>query len=115
MPEYGRRTFLKQVAAGTACFAASRHNKAVAGTSKPNIVIIVADDLGWHDVGYHGSEIRTPKIDALAREGIELDRFYVCPVCSPTRAGLMTGRYPHRFGLRRTVISPLAGFRIVYG
>lgn len=72
----------------------------------PNIVVIVADDLGWNDVGYHGSQIRTPRIDALAREGVELDRFYVCPICTPTRAGLMTGRYPHRFGLRDTVIPP---------
>jgi len=75
-------------------------------TSPPNIVIVVADDLGWNDVGYHGSEIRTPRLDSLAREGVEFDRFYVCPICTPTRAGLMTGRYPHRFGLRDTVIPP---------
>jgi arylsulfatase B len=66
-------------------------------TTKPNIVILLADDLGWKDVGYHGSEIRTPNIDKLAQEGVELDRFYVAPFCCPTRAGLMTGRYPHRF------------------
>jgi arylsulfatase B len=66
---------------------------------KPNIVIIVADDLGWADVGYHGSPIRTPNIDQLATGGIELNRFYVCPVCSPTRTGLMTGRYPNRTGM----------------
>lgn len=66
---------------------------------KPNIVILLADDLGWNDVGYHGSTIKTPHIDRFVREGIELDRFYVAPYCVPTRAGLMTGRYPHRFGL----------------
>jgi arylsulfatase B len=79
---------------------------AASNESPPNIVVIVADDLGWNDVGYHGSPIRTPRLDSLAREGVELDRFYVCPICTPTRAGLMTGRYPHRFGLRNTVIAP---------
>ena len=80
------------------------------GEANPNIVILLADDLGWNDVGYHGSDIRTPRIDAFVREGLELDRFYVCPICSPTRAGLMTGRYPHRFGLRDTVIPPWRDF-----
>ena len=74
--------------------------------SKPNIVLIVADDLGWADVSFHGEEIQTPGIDRLVKEGAELRRFYVCPVCSPTRAGLMTGRYPIRFGLMRAVVPP---------
>ncbi len=65
----------------------------------PNIVVILADDLGWKDVGYHGSEIRTPTLDRLAFEGVELDRFYVQPTCSPTRAGLMTGKSPMRLGI----------------
>lgn len=73
---------------------------------KPNIVVIVADDLGWNDVGFHGSEISTPNIDRLARGGVQLDRFYACPICSPTRAGLMTGRWPIRFGIMRAVIPP---------
>lgn len=73
---------------------------------RPNIVIIVADDLGWNDVGFHGSEIRTPNIDKLASEGIILNRFYSAPVCSPTRAGLLTGKYPDRFNLRNYVFSP---------
>ena len=67
---------------------------------------ILADDLGWNDVGYHGGDIPTPNIDRIAREGVELDRFYACPVCSPTRAGLMTGRYPIRFGMQRAVCRP---------
>ncbi len=58
----------------------------------PNIVFFVADDLGWRDVGYHDSEIRTPTIDRLADEGLRLERFYSQPVCSPTRAALLTGR-----------------------
>ena len=73
---------------------------------KPNIVILVADDLGWGDVGYHGSVIRTPNIDRLASEGIELDRYYSAPISSPARAGILTGRYPSRFGFRESVIPP---------
>jgi arylsulfatase B len=68
-------------------------------TTKPNFIIILADDLGWHDVGYHGSEIVTPNIDRLASTGIEFDRFYVCSVSSPTRASLLTGRFPSRYGI----------------
>ena len=73
---------------------------------RPNIVILLVDDMGWADVSYHGGYIKTPHIDQLAREGVELDRFYVCPMCSPTRATLLTGRYPIRFGLSRAVIPP---------
>ena len=73
---------------------------------KPNILIVVADDLGWNDVSFHGSDIRTPGIDKLAEEGIILNRFYTCPICTPTRAGIMTGKYPNRFGLRYGVCSP---------
>ena len=62
------------------------------GSSSPNILIILADDLGWNDVSYHGSEIDTPNIDRLISSGVELDRFYVQPTCSPTRAELMTGK-----------------------
>jgi len=80
------------------------------GPDKPNIVILLADDLGWNDVGYHGSQIKTPHIDQLAREGLELDRFYVAPWCSPTRAGLMTGRYPHRYGYQYVVKQMAASF-----
>lgn len=70
-------------------------------TNQPNILIILADDLGWNDVGYHGSPIETPNIDRIAHEGIELDRFYVQPSCSPTRAALMTGKVPMRLGIYR--------------
>lgn len=65
----------------------------------PNIVIIMADDLGWKDVGYHGSEIKTPNLDKLAAGGVELNRFYAHPTCSPTRASLMTGKSPLRLGI----------------
>ena len=78
--------------------------------AKPNIVIILADDLGWADVGFHSNRIPTPNIDRISEEGVELDRFYVFPMCSPTRAGLMTGRYPIRFGMARSVIPPWRNF-----
>lgn len=71
---------------------------------RPNIVYIVADDLGWKDVGFRGSDIRTPNIDALARGGVRLEGFYAQPFCTPTRAALMTGRYPFRYGLQTAVI-----------
>ena len=69
----------------------------------PNLLILMADDLGWNDVGYHGSEISTPNIDRLVREGVELDRFYAYPVCSPTRTALMTGRSPVSIGIVNAV------------
>lgn len=72
--------------------------------TKPNIVIILTDDMGWKDVGFHGAEFPTPNIDRIAKEGVELDRFYVTPICTPTRAGLLTGRYPLRFGLQRVTV-----------
>ena len=68
-------------------------------SSKPNFVLFVADDAGWHDVGYHGSEIKTPNIDKLANSGVELNQFYVYPTCSPSRAALLTGKYASRFGI----------------
>ena len=67
--------------------------------SKPNIVFIIADDLGWADVAFHGGNAPTPHLDKLAREGVELTHHYVAPVCSPTRTGLMTGRFWSRFNV----------------
>jgi len=71
---------------------------------KPNILYIVADDLGWKDVGFHGSDIKTPNLDKLAGGGTTLEQFYAQPMCTPTRAALMTGRYPFRYGLQTAVI-----------
>lgn len=66
---------------------------------RPNIVFIIADDLGWADVAFHGGNAPTPNLDLLARDGLELTQHYVAPVCSPTRAGLLTGRCWSRFGI----------------
>jgi arylsulfatase A-like enzyme len=79
-------------------------NPCWAADNKPNIVYIVADDLGWKDVGFHGSDIQTPNLDKLAAGGAKLEQFYVQPMCTPTRAALMTGRYPFRYGLQTAVI-----------
>jgi arylsulfatase A-like enzyme len=65
----------------------------------PNIVFIMIDDLGWADVGFHGGNAPTPNLDKLAAESLELTQHYVAPVCSPTRTGLMSGRYWSRFGI----------------
>ncbi len=75
-----------------------------ASDAKPHILIILIDDMGYRDVGYHGSEIRTPNIDRLASEGVELTQFYAHPSCSPTRTALMTAKSPTRLG----VMMPLA-------
>lgn len=65
---------------------------------RPNILLIVADDLGWADVGWHGGKFPTPNLDRLVKEGAELDRHYVQPVCTPTRVALLSGRWTSRFG-----------------
>jgi arylsulfatase A-like enzyme len=79
-------------------------------TLKPNIVFILSDDQGWADVGWHESVIQTPNLDRLAATGARLEQFYVLPVCSPTRAALLTGRYPMRQGLQTHVIRPFADY-----
>ena len=68
-----------------------------------NVVFMMADDLGWNDVGYHGSEIRTPHVDSIAERGVQLNRYYASPLCSPTRAALLTGRIPLRYGVDRPI------------
>ena len=89
----------------TGCCA---QDKPSAGTAaaKPNLVVILADDLGNADLGYRGSDIKTPNIDKLATGGVRLESFYGMTVCTPSRAALMTGRYPMRYGLQTLVIFP---------
>ena len=82
-----------------------------AADRKPNIVYIVADDLGWKDVGFNGAtDLKTPNIDALAAGGVKLEQFYVQPMCTPTRAAIMTGRYPFRYGLQTAVIPAVSAY-----
>ncbi len=92
------------------CFAlvvASPASQASAQEAKkPNIVFIMADDLGNSDLGYRGGRVITPNIDKLATNGVRLESFYGEPVCTPSRAALMTGRYPMRYGLQTLVIFP---------
>ena len=71
---------------------------------RPNILLIVGDDQGYAQVGYHNKTVLTPRLDELAAQGIRLESYYVQPVCSPTRSVLMTGRYTHRLGTQATVI-----------
>ena len=69
--------------------------------TQPNVVVFLADDAGWGDYGHSGNQLaQTPNIDSIAKNGVSMDRFYVCPVCSPTRAEFLTGRYHPRGGVR---------------
>jgi arylsulfatase A-like enzyme len=78
---------------------------------RPHIVHIVADDLGWKDVGFNGcADIKTPHLDRLASAGAKLTQFYAQPMCTPTRAALMTGRYPFRYGLQTAVIPSVSSY-----
>lgn len=99
----------------TAIGAGLTSTSARAEATRPNIVYILADDLGWGDVRWHGSEIRTPNLEALAKAGARLEQFYVQPVCSPTRAALLTGRYPMRHGLQVGVVRPWAQYGLPLG
>ena len=71
--------------------------------TRPNVVVILTDDQGWGDLSLHGNpNLSTPNIDAMARDGAEVEHFYVCAVCSPTRAEFLTGRYHTRMGVHST-------------
>lgn len=72
----------------------------VSAARQPHVVFVLADDFGWDDVGYHGSEIRTPNLDKLSAAGVRLENYYVQPLCTPSRNQLMTGRYQVRDGAR---------------
>jgi arylsulfatase A-like enzyme len=96
-----RRTFLKFSGIFTAGLSTSFFVKELFAQKtfpNPNIVLLVADDLGWNDIGYHNDKIKSPVLDNLAATGVELAQHYVQPQCTPTRVALMTGRYPSRFG-----------------
>ena len=79
--------------------ASSSVSLSAAPSSRPNVVVILVDDMGWSDIGCYGSEIPTPHIDALAENGVRFTQFYNTGRCSPTRASLLTGLYPHQAGM----------------
>lgn len=79
-------------------------------STRPNVIYLLVDDLGGNDVGWRNPRIKTPHLDALAKQGAKLDQYYVQPVCSPTRAGLLTGRYPFRYGFQTGVVRPWAQY-----
>jgi arylsulfatase len=80
--------------AGPKDFARSAEN-----TSRPNIIVIMADDMGYSDLGCYGGEIQTPNLDRLASQGLRLSQFYNCALCGPTRSALLTGLNPHQVGI----------------
>ena len=86
------------VATATLFFTISSFIFVAEAFKQPHILLLLVDDLGWSDVGFHGSKIRTPNVDKLASEGVILDNYYVQPYCTPTRGSLMTGRYPIHTG-----------------
>ena len=96
---------IKAILTGMA-LACLLHGPAGAQAPKPNVVFIMVDDLGNADLGYRGAEIQTPNIDRLAKDGVRLESFYGQQVCTPSRAALMSGRYPMRYGLQTLVIFP---------
>jgi len=81
-----------------------------ATTGRPNIIYLLADDLGWRDVGFHQGAPRTPNLDRLATNGAVLNAFYAQPFSSQTRAAMLTGRYPMRYGLQMLSISATSDF-----
>ena len=85
-------------------FASTTGRNLHTNPSRPHILVIVMDDLGSNDLGMHGSGIRTPTCDVLAKQGIFLDNYYVLPSCSPTRAALLSGRYPLHTGVHTFIL-----------
>jgi arylsulfatase A-like enzyme len=99
-PGLTRRDFLRHACVDALAAAVPRCVHAAATRKKPNVVVILADDQGWGDLRLHGNvNLRTPRIDSLARDGALFDRFFVCAVCAPTRAEFLTGRYHPRGGV----------------
>jgi len=102
-----RRSFIREGAAAAAgmslptrVFAEPQGNKPVANSAgRPNIILILADDMGFSDIGCYGSEIATPNLNKLAAGGLRFTQFYNNPRCCPSRASLLTGLYPHQVGV----------------
>ncbi len=100
VPAFSRRDFVRTSgAAAAACWTRAKLGAAVVSRTRPNVVCIVADDLGFADLGCYGSEIHTPNLDRLAAGGASFAQGYSFPRCCPSRAALLTGRTPHEAGL----------------
>lgn len=102
--DFSRRNFLKNIGASAAAMTFAGCGEGLAGSrsshaGRPNIVLIMADDMGYSDLGCYGSEINTPNIDSLAEDGMRFTQFYNAARCCPTRASLLTGLYPHQAGM----------------
>jgi arylsulfatase len=103
-----RRTFLKSLGLGVAALAApgctgALSSRQTASTAQPNIIVILADDMGFSDLGCYGSEIDTPHLNELAANGLRFTQFYNAARCCPTRASILTGLYPHQAGIGHMV------------
>src|SRR5699024_8851696 len=107
---YKNKTFLKKYAitplllllfVGSSCQNSPSHANFSEKDSlrKPNIIVIIPDDMGWSDIGYNGSAIKTPHLDQLAKEGVKLNHNYVMATCTPSRVGIFTGQYASNFGI----------------
>jgi arylsulfatase len=82
-------------------------------TQRPNVILILVDDMGFADLGITGSEIKTPNLDALANNGVLLTSMYNCARCCPTRASLLTGLYPHNAGIGHMGVDHTRGFCVM--
>lgn len=87
------------ILSGIFCFSCQDPSGNHKDEPRPNVILILADDMGFSDLGCYGSEIQTPHLDQLASEGLRMTQFYNTARCSPTRASLLTGVYPHQAGL----------------
>jgi len=94
-----KKTMLKFIIAASCALVAILPAIAQKKSEKPNIILIMVDDMGYSDIGAYGSEIKTPNLDRLAAEGIRFKEFYNNSICAPTRASLLTGQYPHKAGI----------------
>lgn len=111
MDKQSRRQFLAAAAAAAAAGTATTTRAEAAERLRPNILLIMTDDQGYGDISAHGNpHLKTPKLDRLRAEGVRFERFYVSPVCTPTRAALMTGRYNYRTG----AIDTFAGRSLIH-
>src|ERR671914_2117918 len=94
-----RLTMILAAVAGAIALGPLRETPAAQAGGRPNVIVVLVDDMGWSDIGPYGSEIPTPNLDALAARGARFTQFYSTPRCSPTRASLLTGVYSHQAGM----------------